>query len=277
VASMQQMCWCLLVALALGKLRTHSQQICLLGQPISSSHQPSSPATCRAVHVHNPLLRLLRYLAPHLAPGLCLPITFTAGLLELHLLPTISAQLDAFLNSKLPGQTAAADFQGPLSQHPAAAEPQLPNNSAAAAANQGSAASTSPVQAADAEGEATASTNPTLAAADAGDRQGPRTGSRPYPAPERVVEICCGILANLYSTPAAVPMLVSCTDLTQSLAVLMLGVTDPPVLSELCRLLTAALSCPEVRDSSSPTSFLTKACMPPCIYLWTQPVVMMVM
>lgn len=66
------------------------------------------------------------------------------------------------------------------------------------------------------------------------------------PSPARIVEICCGIMANLYSNPAIVPQLVAHTRLSEAAAALLLELTDPAALSELCRLLTAALFSREV-------------------------------
>jgi hypothetical protein len=65
-----------------------------------------------------------------------------------------------------------------------------------------------------------------------------------------MVEICCGILANLYSCSALVPHLLAHTGLIEAAAALMLELTDPPALAELCRLMTAALSTPQVRPAT---------------------------
>jgi hypothetical protein len=66
------------------------------------------------------------------------------------------------------------------------------------------------------------------------------------PSPARTAEVCCGILANLYSNPGLVPQLLAHKGLTEAAAALMVELTDPAALSELCRLLTAALFSREV-------------------------------
>lgn len=136
-------------------------------------------------------------------------------MVELQLLPALSVQLDAFLAAQLPGQTAPAQQQPP---------------SAAAAGSPGAPAASSP-----------ATHRP--AAGQGGD---PSTSSSPAVAPERVVEVCCGILGNLYSAPSLVPRLVVEEGLTAAVAALIGELADPGALSELCRLLAAALSSPQV-------------------------------
>jgi hypothetical protein len=67
------------------------------------------------------------------------------------------------------------------------------------------------------------------------------------PSAERVLELCCGMLANLHSLPVLAATLAAQADVTALLLQLLPVVEDPPALSELCRLLTAALATPEVR------------------------------
>ena len=68
----------------------------------------------------------------------------------------------------------------------------------------------------------------------------------PAVQPGRIVEICCGILANLYSSPGLVQHLVAHAELMAAVGDLLMELEDPPALSELCRLLTAAMSTQEV-------------------------------
>lgn len=159
------------------------------------------------------------------------------GLIELQLLSALSAQLAAYSAGQLPAQAppAQAQHDSPSTDCPAAATRSLnASTTHAHAGHAGHSPSTNSSPAAPTD-------NAHASTARAGDI--PSTSSCPAGlAPARMVEICCGILANLYSCPALVPQLLAYADLTEAAAALMLELTDPPALSELCRLLTAALS-----------------------------------
>jgi hypothetical protein len=131
-----------------------------------------------------------------------------AGLLDLQLLPALSVQLGAFLAGQLPGQSAATHQQHPQQQH------QQPNQQAAS--------------------DHRPSDSPTINSIPA------------VVPPARVVEICCGILANLYSFSSLVPQLVAAEGLSAAVVALTGELTDPAALAELCRLFAAALSTPQV-------------------------------
>jgi len=162
-----------------------------------------------------------------------------AGLLQLQLLPALSAQLTAVLSNEALDQGAPAQ-PSPSTAFPAHRADTGPpwgdgSPPAAAAASPGHAAS------------------PAHAEYSLQDNS-----SRPSVAPARMAEICCGILANLYSAPAVIPQLVAQTDLTAAVAALFMSLTDPPALAELCRLLTAALSTPQ----ASPEMYILWRCSP---------------
>lgn len=129
-----------------------------------------------------------------------------AGLLDMQLLPALAAQLAA---------SAAAFDRARLD----AAAAQSPSSVAHAAGHQQQ---------------------------DQQDQQQEHSSSQPSVQPVRVIELCCGIIANLYSTPAVVQQLVSQTELTAAVAALLTELEDAPALSELARLLTAAVSTPQV-------------------------------
>lgn len=151
-----------------------------------------------------------------------------AGLLQLQLLPALSAQLTAVLSEQARDQGAPARTSpstAALAHHAAHhADPSWGDGSPPAAGAASPSHAASPAHA---------------------GRSLQDNSSRPCVAPARMAEICCGILANLYSAPAVIPQLVAQTELTAAVAALFVSLTDPPALAELCRLLTAALSTPQ--------------------------------
>jgi len=66
------------------------------------------------------------------------------------------------------------------------------------------------------------------------------------PSSQRLMELSCGMLANLFSQPhMLVPQLLTSSSM-EVLLELFLSLVDPPTLSEMCRMLTAALGNQEV-------------------------------
>lgn len=63
---------------------------------------------------------------------------------------------------------------------------------------------------------------------------------------DRMLELCFGILANLYAFPEAVHQLVADDAVLLDMLNILVSIDDPPALSELCRMLTSALSSAKV-------------------------------
>lgn len=66
----------------------------------------------------------------------------------------------------------------------------------------------------------------------------------------RALELCFGILANLYAFPEAVRQLVADKAVLLRLLHTLITLDDPPALSETCRMLATAVSSSEVRLES---------------------------